>query len=606
MSFCLERFGTKKAKPYTQVYRYIRYKDKNIKFDSQHSLFGCWTGAACSVQRAACSVQRPRAYSTRAAATTAGAPRCVSPGKDAKVDKAPRFIGGGLRVYCREMAVLSPALGTQLIVMFLLVKVVFRHLLSPLELAARGLLFWVPLVEKNSTSGLAGASVSNSSQGHRNKRKKKKKQGKSNTSFPLGLRQRELTAAEVLNLSHSTEVDWLLQSITGAFALFACTQATNCIFTQTPAINISMVALTVAVLLFLAFLARDLSYSDMSTLKHHGAVGIVSFVALMFCLQLPSSALDLHVKQAIPVLRGRFQNVATSLTLNETSVEITTQRIDEATRSGVQKVVTDMEWLIISTSVAFAGAIMSVLMVKPATLSAKIFRHTVSAENVRPDAMCGRVGTYFGFFLPLLMVVCWIPPMTRSLLFTHVDEHIWHSFRVAFVILCGAFKLVSLRGEVQMHLDAIRPAFANHASARGKVSATGLCNFVMHRIHSLCPVILALVSVAAIPMALAMILKEVAGIPFLEISGFHICPSSIAKAAGATSGGENDAGSRIVQQVFGPFLDEERMERLDIIWKSSSIGFVLHPILEPVVSFLLFVCTGSLCVLSMLEASINE
>ena len=52
-----------------------------------------------------------------------------------------------------------------------------------------------------------------------------------------------------------------------------------------------------------------------------------------------------------------------------------------------------------------------------------------------------------------------------------------------------------------MHLDGIRPEFTSF-NDQGKVSAAKLIEFVMHRVRSVCPVVLALVSVGVIPMCL--------------------------------------------------------------------------------------------------------
>ena len=110
----------------------------------------------------------------------------------------------------------------------------------------------------------------------------------------------------------------------------------------------------------------------------------------------------------------------------------------------------------------------------------------------------------------------------------------------------------------------------------------------------------------------AMSLKDIAGIAFCGSWGVRVCPTSIAKEAIAAmeakgegdliSGGAQGTSALVIQKMLSSLFDEEQMARLEIIWSSSSIGFVMQPILEPFVSFLLFVVTGSTCILGMLEA----
>jgi hypothetical protein len=450
-------------------------------------------------------------------------------------------------------------------------------------------------------------------------KKKQSKGASSSSSFPIGLRQREITEAELVELSNATEVEWILQSVTCAVAVFVCAQAASCIFAQTPHINVSLVVLAVTASLCLLFLVRDLMFSDWLTVRQHTAVFVVSFVVLMFCLQLPSSLLDVRIRESVPVIRGRFLNVKTSLDQNTTASTADTstddrQTIVETVQVGVRASgdayddVTPMEWMFVSSCFAFVGASIAALMLKPARLTAKVFRHATGDDNVRDENCCTLTLSYAGFFAPLLMVVCWVPPLTANMLMPFIDQPTWHSIRTGFII-CGCLgQLATTRDQVQMYLDAIRPEFANLASTKAKVSASRLIEFVMHRVRSVCPVVLALVSVAVVPMCLAMILKDVAGINFVEVGSLRICPASTAEAA-ARANGTLDAGRHlgtsalIVQKVLGSILDEGQMVRLEIIWKSSSIGYVLKPILEPFVSFLLFAASGSTCVLGMLEAA---
>ena len=86
------------------------------------------------------------------------------------------------------------------------------------------------------------------------------------------------------------------------------------------------------------------------------------------------------------------------------------------------------------------------------------------------------------------------PPLTIDLFRSAID--ILHGALYApeslFVVLCT---VLPLPDQVQMHLDGIRPEFANLSTIKGKVSAAKLIEFVMHRVCSVCPVVLALVSV---------------------------------------------------------------------------------------------------------------
>eukprot|EP00946_MAST-07B_sp_MAST-7B-sp1_P002312 g2312.t1 len=522
------------------------------------------------------------------------------------------------------MSVLSVTTCVQLIVLFVLVKIVFRHLFSPLAFATRGLLFWVPLVEKLGGGGgsTKRGGSGGASQGLRNRKKKNRKQSggsaSSASSFPIGLRQRELTEKELVELSYATEVDWIMQSVVCAVTLFLCAQVTSCVSAQTPHVNVAVVSLTIALLLCVLFLLRDLMFSGWSTVRQHAAVFMVSFVLLMFSMQLPASLLDLHIREAVPILRGRFLNVKFSLNQNASMASTGTdsrhdsiEAAKNAARFGSETYddVTDVEWMFACSCFAFIGASIAALMLKPARLSAKVFRHATTEDNVRRNGCLMQAAMYIGFFMPVLLVVCWIPPLTIDFFRPAVDDSAWQSLRTGAVICGSVYSLATTRFQVQMHLDGIRPEFANLSTIKGKLSAAKLIEFVMHRVRSVCPVVLALISIGVIPMCLAMILKDVAGIAFVEVGGLRVCPTSIAKDAIAAaeakdpiSGGTQGTSALVIQKVLSSLFDEEQMARLEIIWSSSSIGFVMQPILEPFVSFLLFVVTGSTCMLGMLEA----
>ena len=537
------------------------------------------------------------------------------------------------------MTVLAVGTAAQLIVLFLLVRVVFRHLFSPLSFITRGLLFWVPLVEKLGSAAGIGSSRKNgissnsgtSSQGLRNRNKKQKKSGRGSTesrsTFPIGLRQRELTDTEIVELAQATEVELVLQAVVCAVVLFVCAQVTSCVFVQVPHINLSIVVLAVTVLMCLLFLARDLLLSDWPTVRRHTAVFIVAYVVLMFCLQLPASLLELHIREAVPVLRGRFLNIRTSLNQNASILAGVGSTHDRRNTIEAVKVaaqvsgeayddVTDMEWMFVSSCFAFVGASIAGLMLKPARLSAIVFRHATGKDNVRVDNWCTRASAYIGFFVHLPMAVCWIPPLTANMLLPLVNECTWHSIRTGLVICGCIYRLTLSRDQLQMYLDEIRPRFANLASIKGKLSASQLIEFVLHRVRSICPVVLALISVGVVPMCLAMILKNVAGIKFVEIGDLRVCATSTSKESeeivfggdGASNvididNGEKGMITMFVQNVLGYVFDGEQLARLKVVWKSSSIGFVMHPILEPFLSFLLFVVIGSVCILEMFEAA---
>ena len=155
-------------------------------------------------------------------------------------------------------------------------------------------------MEKLGGGGSTKGGGGGTSQGLRNRKKKNRKQSKgsasSSSSFPIGLRQRELTEKELVELSYATEIDWIMQSVVCAVTLFLCAQVTSCLSAQTPHVNVAVVSLTIAILLCVLFLLRDLMFSGWSTVRQHAAVFMVSFVLLMFCMQLPASLLDLHMR----------------------------------------------------------------------------------------------------------------------------------------------------------------------------------------------------------------------------------------------------------------------------------------------------------------------
>ena len=73
-------------------------------------------------------------------------------------------------------------------------------------------------------------------------------------------------------------------------------------------------------------------------------------------------------------------------------------------------------------------------------------------------------------------------------------------------------------------------------------------------------------------MCLAMILKDIAGIAFVEVGGVRVCPTSIAKEAIAAmeAKGEGDGGAQgtsalVIQKMLSSLFDEEQMARLEII-----------------------------------------
>jgi hypothetical protein len=516
------------------------------------------------------------------------------------------------------MAILAWTTLGQLVTLFLLHKVIIRHLFSPLEYITRGIRYWLPegrILPPEPKKKKKNGKVIN-----------KKRNQTNTTSGTVILVSKKLEAEKLMERQGFAAVDWRFSVVLCAIILFFVGETISCLWPEETTLEVSTILLCSAAFGCLDFLIEDLLRSEKSVMWNHFNVYVTATIVACAVCNAPISLFDFRFKRAIQAGNMQYAVLLHHLGLNKTDDDISA---DDLSTNTLQT------FIFTFITANFAGLISAILL-KPARMLAETYVHLTDAEYT--PSIGSRIATQIDFFYPVLMIACWVPSLTSDFFTTdhllQCDQHSilrdctakqsgkmniekvdpieaaklagndvsghqwkfysgegitetsWYTIRVSIVLIGTFIKLLTGRRNVQAYLDRAHYQYDSFMASSGTATMERVTNVLQYRFRVICPNTLALFAPYGFPLCVSLILKKTNNLKFPQTCSILVDSFQYIGWSNAGIGGMNNTNS---SSSINKYLDDEGKENM--LWfstMSTSSRTLVLIYLEQLLSFLLF------------------
>jgi hypothetical protein len=462
----------------------------------------------------------------------------------------------------------------QLVILFVLSRIILRHLFSPVEYFTRNIRFWLPRPEYLPPEPTP----------KKNSKKYSKKKPANTKKGTVNLLSRNLpNDGTIRKLQGYTAIDWRFSMVLSGVVLFVTSETMSCLFPEERkwlSLDISTILLGSAAYGCIDFLLMDLLKSDKEVWWNHFSVyATATFCAFLVC-NAPLAVFDFRFKHAFRAGNHQYTILVHQLGLNHTkgpASTASTASVSAATATATatpeEESTLTVQTLLFTFLIANLAGFLTSLLLKPARMLAETYVHLT--DHSYTPSLWSRLLTHLDFFYPVLMIACWVPVLTSDF-FTaqgllHCNQHsvlrdctatqvaqvaqenqqdgetvtpgaadgvvgnadsagnhwnlylngvgitetTWCSIRLSIVLVGLCLKVLTGRRNIQAYLDRAHFQFDTFMASSGTATMERVVDVLQYRIRVICPNMLALFAPYGFPLCLSMILKKIKRVEFV-------------------------------------------------------------------------------------------